>query len=282
MADPSGDMTHMAIDDAHLLILPAPRPAMVMIFVPALGVRADYYAAFARALNRHGITVVLNELRGHGRSPVVPNRRNDFGYSALINQDLRKAVAHVQDNFFGLPLVLAGHSLGGQLVTLYAARYQPPAAGIIQLACSSPYYRGFPPARRRAIYWGSFAIQAVATLMGYFPGRTFGFGGREARRLMNDWSRIARTNLFNFKDDPYDYDGTLAAVGCPVLSFCFPADTYAPLPAVHAFTDKLPQNRLKLRMLNIPEFQGTDHFNWIGQGPLIAPLLAAWLSRAAV
>jgi predicted alpha/beta hydrolase len=275
-------MTHVAIDNANLLIAPAPRPAMVMIFVPALGVRADYYAAFARALNRHGITVVLNDLRGHGRSTVKPSRCNDFGYSALINEDLRKAVGHVQTAFGDLPLVLAGHSLGGQLVTLYAARYQPPAAGIIQIACSSPFYRGFPPARGRAIYWGSFFIQAAAALTGYFPGRTFGFGGREARRLMNDWSRIARTNVFNFKDDPYDYEGTLAAVGSPVLSFCFPADTYAPLPAVHYFTDKLPQNLLKLRILDIPEFQRTDHFSWIGQGEILAPLLAAWLSRATV
>lgn len=282
MTDQSGDMTHVAIDDAHLLILPAPRPAMVLVFVPALGVRADYYAAFARALNRHGITVVLNDLRGHGRSTVVPSRGTDFGYSALINEDLKRTVDHVQATFGNLPLVLSGHSLGGQLVTLYAARYQPSAAGIIQLACSSPYHRGFPPARGRAIYWGSFAIQAAAALMGYFPGRTFGFGGREARRLMNDWSRIARTNLFNFKDDPYDYDGTLAVVGCPVLSCCFPADTYAPLSAVRYFTDKLPQSRLKLRLLDIPEFQNTDHFNWIAQGPLIAPLLAAWLSRATV
>ncbi|MDD2604871.1 MAG: alpha/beta fold hydrolase [Desulfobacteraceae bacterium] len=282
MTDQPGDMAQVAIDNANLLIAPAPRPAMVMIFVPALGVRANYYAAFARALNHHGITVVLNELRGHGQSPVTPNRCTDFGYSALINEDLRKAVTHVQAVFRDLPLVLAGHSLGGQLATLFAARYQPKVAGIIQIACGSPYFRGFPPARRRAIYWGSFAIQTVSALMGYFPGRFFGFGGREARRLMNDWSRVARTNLFNFKDDPYDYDGTLAAVGCPVLSFCFPADTYAPLPAVRYFTDKLPQNRVKLRLLNIPEFQDTDHFNWIAQGPLIAPLLAAWLSRATV
>jgi predicted alpha/beta hydrolase len=175
--------------------------------------------------------------------------------------------------------MLAGHSLGGQLVTLYAARYQPTVVGIVQIACSSPYYRGFSGSRRRSIYWGSFIIQTAAALLGYFPGRLFGFGGREARRLMNDWARIARYNVFNFEDDPFDYDGTLAALGCPVLALCFPSDTYAPLSAARQFTDKLPQNLLKLRMLEMPEFKGTDHFNWVQQGDLIGLLLAAWVSR---
>ncbi len=282
MSSERNPMIHVTVGNANLLIFPSPVPEMVMVFVPALGVRADYYAGFARALSQRGVTVVLNELRGHGRSPVVPNRRTDFGYSALINEDLKAGIDYMRARAGDLPLVLAGHSLGGQLVALYAARYQPRLAGIIQIACSSPYYRGFPSARRRTIYWGSFVIQATAGLMGYFPGKAFGFGRREARRLMNDWARIARYNVFNFDDDPYDYDGTLAVVGCPVMALCFPADTYAPLKAVRYFTGKLPQNLLQLRQLDAPFFQGIDHFNWVHQAEPISSLLVAWLSRIKV
>ena len=273
MPSSSQEMRQVAIDNANVLFFPASAPAMGLVFVPALGVPADYYADFARALNQRGISVAVNELRGH--------RRVDFGYSTLINKDL-KAVVHLAARAFsGLPLILGGHSLGGQLVALYAGRYQPQVEGILQIACSSPYYRGFPPSRARTIYWGSYLIQAVSGVLGYFPGRVFGFGGREARRLMNDWARIARYNLFNFDGDPFDYDGTLAAIGSPVLNLCFPADTYAPLSAVHRFTDKLPQNQLHIEMLDTPEFHQTHHFNWVRQGDLLAPVLLRWLARIA-
>ena len=281
MTMPPAQGRHIALGNANLLLFEARRPDRILVFSPALGVRAGYYADFARALNREGITVAVNELRGHGTSPLVPDRGVDFGYSALINEDLRAVVDYVAASDAGLPLVLGGHSLGGQLATLYAARYQPACEGIVQIGCSSPFYRGFPPSRRRAIYWGAFMIQAAAFVLGYFPGQAFGFGGREARRLMNDWVRIARHNIFNFNGDPFDYDGTLAAVGCPVLGLCFPADTYAPLTAVHQFTDKLPQNRLTIRVLDTPDFEKTGHFNWVRQADRLAPLLTEWLARIA-
>jgi hypothetical protein len=46
------EVVHVAIDNANLLIFRAAQPTMVLVLVPALGVRAEYYALFARALNR--------------------------------------------------------------------------------------------------------------------------------------------------------------------------------------------------------------------------------------
>ena len=272
------DGRHQPLGTANALIFEADRPTRVLVFTPALGVRADYYNDFARALNRERICVVINELRGHGTSRVRPGRGVDFGYPALINEDLKAVMDFVDRTFHGVPMILGGHSLGGQLAALYAARYQPRLEGILLIACSSPYHRGFPASRGRTIYWGSHLIQAVSGLLGYFPGRTFGFGGREARGLMNDWARIARHNVFNFDRDPFDYDGTLAALGCPVLGLCFPADTYAPLCAMRQFTDKLPQNRLRIEVLDALAFQKTDHFSWIRQGNELAPILGDWLA----
>lgn len=272
---------HIAIDQANLLLFEAAEPERLLVFTPALGVRADYYADFARVLNRAGFTVALNELRGHGVSPAVPSRGTDFGYSALINADLRAVVEHATRLAPDLPLVLGGHSLGGQLAALYAARYQPVAGGIVLIAGGSPFHRGFPPARARTIHWISYVFQAASALLGYFPGKAFGFGGREARRLMDDWSRIARHNIFNFEGDPFDYDGTLSAIGCPVLAVCFPADDYAPVRAVRYFTDKLPQQRLHFYCPESPAFERTHHFSWVRQGADLAPVLSGWLARVA-
>jgi len=272
---------HIAVENANILLFESHRPEWLLVFTPALGVRAEYYADFAHALTRKGFTVAVNELRGHGLSPVVPRRGADFGYSALINEDLRASVDHLARHLPDLPLVLGGHSLGGHLAALYAARYQPLAAGLVLIASGSPFYRAFPPGRARTLYWGSFVMQAVSALIGYFPGKTFGFGGREARRLMDDWSRIARHNVFNFDGDPFDYDGTLAAVGCPVLALCFPGDDYAPAAAVRRFTDKLPQQRVHFHLLDEPAFERTHHFSWVRQGERLAPLLGAWLARVA-
>ena len=54
-------------------------PRASLLWVPALGVAAKHYVAFAEALAARGVAVFLHEWRGNGSSSLRASRANDWG-----------------------------------------------------------------------------------------------------------------------------------------------------------------------------------------------------------
>lgn len=97
----------------------------------------DHSARFdhwSRRLAAEGYAVVAVDLRGHGKSG---GRR---GYARYFNhylEDIRVLVTRARELFPNLPVVLYGHSLGGNLVTNYLlAEKEMPDAAVI----TSPWF----------------------------------------------------------------------------------------------------------------------------------------------
>jgi predicted alpha/beta hydrolase len=202
------------VGTARFIISESKHPQVVLIFTPALGVPADYYLPLAESLNLHGIVVILNELRGNGMSTIVPGRNVDFGYGDLINQDLNNVVMWTGKNFPELPLLMGGHSLGGHLAFLYIAKYAVTIRGLLLIASSLPYFKMYPLVKALQIYLGSYVFRLTTRLFGYLPGKWFGFGRREAKTLIDEWSFIARTNRFKINGDPLEYNQALTRITC--------------------------------------------------------------------
>lgn len=106
----------------------------VLLLSHGLGEHAGRYAAFARDLNAHGITVHAIDHRGHGRSggprayaPRFERLTDDF---ELFR---RAAVADVPA---GGPVFLLGHSLGGLIAIRYLQTH--PEAGFRGAILSAP------------------------------------------------------------------------------------------------------------------------------------------------
>jgi predicted alpha/beta hydrolase len=49
----------------------------------------------------------------------------------------------------------------------------------------------------------------LSRLLGYFPGRVIGFGGREARTVMKDWTHNLKTGSYKLTTSIFDYDSAL-------------------------------------------------------------------------
>ena len=251
--------------------------APAILIQPAMGVKAGYYAPLANALRDAGYNAAVAELRGHeetgGR---LPGRDYDYSYHELLTEDWPQAVAAVKARFTGAPVYLFGHSLGGQVSMLHAGQDQDQLAGLILVAISSVHWK----------LWGvgfwlySQAAVLTARLLGHFPGKAFRFAGREARGVIADWARQARTGDFILGRDRINHKGALAGVTLPVLAISLQGDFFAPKRATDDLIAKIPQAAVSRHHLDPKAMgiDGIDHFRWVRKPQVVLPTLLDWLN----
>lgn len=92
------------------------------------GEHVGRYAHVGEALAQAGYALMGFDLRGHGRSDGPRGHTPD--YEALLS-DLDLLLEQVTNRYPKVPVVLYGHSLGGNLVLNYALRRKPKIAGVI-------------------------------------------------------------------------------------------------------------------------------------------------------
>lgn len=217
-----------------------PRPVVVM--VPGLGVPAEYYLYFARELAKRGFDVAIGELRGNGDSTPKPDATSSYGYHELVSVDFPAIFEVVRTRFpYSTPYLL-GHSLGGQLAVMYAARIRGRLGGLILIASGTPYYRGYRGLVRPGMLVGTAAVSLTANLAGVWPGDRLGPAGfgRQSKVLVSDWARLARTGRFVPVGADIDYEERIARLKLPVLSITMSDDDLTPPSSARHLLEKLP------------------------------------------
>ncbi len=252
--------------------------APVLLIWPAMGTSARFYQPLAEALAASGLNAVTADLRGIGSSSLRASRRVDFGYARMAEQDWPAAVATVRARFPGAPLYLLGHSLGGQLSALYAAADSRHVAGVLLIACSSVYYRGWSGLRRWSLLALTQTAALLASLLGYFPGKRLGFAGTEAKTVMLDWAQLARSGRFQLRGTQTDYEAALRQLRRPVLGISFEHDDFAPHAAAQNLLEKIPAAR-HLKLSAQDSGAKLNHFNWVKRPDLIVPRIKDWLRQ---
>lgn len=260
-----------------LLILPAQAPSALLYWVPAMGVAARHYLPLAQALADRGIAVALHEWRGIGSSNRRAGRSCDWSYRELLQMDLPAGLAAARERCPGLPSIIGGHSLGGQLASLYAGLHPQAFAALVLVASGSPYWRRF----RHGLWIGAAyaAAPVLAGLVGYLPGRRLGFGGNEARGVVADWARSGRTGRYAAARMPDDLEATLARLRLPVLTARLRDDWLGPEASLDWLLAKMPQAPAARTVLD-PDTLGVpaDHFAWMKQPAAVAALIADGLA----
>ena len=135
----------------------------------AMGVRQDYYAAFAQWLAMQGWRVTTFDYRGSGDSAPQSLR----GYKADLFDwalDYESVVDRAHGAAAGKPVYLLGHSLGAQLPGLFSNPEK--ISGLLSVAAGSGYWRDNAPQLKRYVLYFWFVLVPFATrVFGYFPGR---------------------------------------------------------------------------------------------------------------
>ncbi len=254
--------------------------APAILFLPAMGMAAKYYAPFGAALHAAGFHVVIGDFRNHGAGSVKPRRGVDFGYKTLVRGDCARMVACARERFGASALFIGGHSLGGHVTALYAAL--APAgelAGVFAVAAGSVDYRGWRGLAALRILALTQAAGAVALALGHFPGQRLGFAGLEPKTQMTDWAHAARTGRFEPRGDTFDYEARMAEVSLPALAISIGDDDYAPPSAARRLYGKLARARVEYDTLKPDAFgrARVGHFSWVKTPAPVVARVRAWV-----
>lgn len=184
----SGDGTPLAATAFE----PEGQPWAAVLIAPAMGVPAGYYARFARWLSQQGAAVLSFDYRGMGGSRFGKPLRglradlNDW----LLDQDA--ALQAMSRRWPGVPLLLVGHSLGGQQAAALPSRER--LAGVLGVALGSGYVGDLVPGYRlQARLFLHLVGPAAVAVAGYFPGQRLGIVGDVPKGALLQWRRWCLT-----------------------------------------------------------------------------------------
>ncbi|MGH1563231.1 alpha/beta fold hydrolase [Mumia sp. DW29H23] len=244
-----------------------------VVIAPAMGVHSRYYRELADALTAVGWSSCTLAARGIDRDTEPPSRDNDWAYADLADA-LAEHVAHIRDQHPGIPVVLLGHSLGGQ-VALGHLLSGGEADGLVLAGASEPYYRRYG-SRAWGIWSLAAAVPPVTAVYGYWP--SWGFGGPQPKTLMREWSRLVRRRRFPYPVGRLPHD----ALDLPTFVLQVEGDTLSVPRAARALVRAVREESVTwwdYRRADAPDGARIDHLAW-AKAP--APAVAAlqdWWSR---
>lgn len=253
------------------------RPAI--LWLPALGVGVGPNLRFADALRAVGIETVIHEWRGLGSSPERASRRCNWGYRELLEDDIPAALALAKASHPERDWWVGGHSLGGQLALLHAAHQPDTVAGSLLVASGQPYWRAFGGIKALGILAFMLSVPLVCMLVGHYPGQRLGFAGREAARLMRDWSRTGRRGDYRLDSLPWNVEQDLQRYTGPVRVVHMADDPLVPAGAVELLHQKSPRADWQRAELSADSFaqQRADHFGWLKEPQPVVAQVRDWL-----
>lgn len=149
------------------------RSALVIINC-ATGVKAAYYARYARFLATHGFSVLTYDYRGIGASRPATLKgfraaKYDWG-----NLDFEGVLRWAMQRFPQVRIAVVGHSIGGVVPGFAASSHR--IERMLTVGAQFAYWRDYAPGKRRQMFWQWHVFMPLLTMAaGYFPGKRLGW-----------------------------------------------------------------------------------------------------------
>lgn len=204
---------------------PAAPPKGVIALVHGMGEHSRRYDHLTAYWESRGYASAGFDQRGHGRSEGP--RGHTPSYDLLLD-DIALFLGRVAEELPGLPIILYGHSMGGNLVLNYAIRRRPAPAMVV---ASAPYLRlAFdPPA------WRVLLARVLRHIAPALSQRT----GLDVRALSRDPEVVRR-----YEADPLVHDrittsffGNVHPAGEAIIARA--AELTMPTLVMHGSADRL-------------------------------------------
>jgi predicted alpha/beta hydrolase len=246
----------------------------------ATAVPRGFYRRFATFVSERGLRVVTYDYRGvggslEGAASACPATMQDWG-----RLDFAGAVDDVERLFPGEPVLVLGHSVGGQLLGL--ADNATRLRRIVLVAAQDGYWKLWPRPTRYAMaaLWVLFVPLATA-LCSELPAARFGFGENLPPGVAREWARWCRSPAFFVDPRGRPLELGFAALDAPLRAYDISDDLMAPLGAVDRLLARYERAHPE-RVHVSPELLGArrvGHFGFFrpAVGGALWPDLVGWL-----
>lgn len=213
---------------------------------------ARFYTKFAEFLCERGLRVVTYDYRGVGGSRPDTLRGFRATMTDWARVDARSVHRYVAERFPGEPVVVVGHSFGGQLLGLLDDAHS--ASGALLVAAQLGYYGHWPVADqlRLGVIWHGL-VPMLTTALGYLPGKA-GLGEDLPAGVAREWAKWCTSPEYLITHVP-DAAERFARFASPVRFYSFTDDDYAPKAAVEALVDRFRRAPVDHRVV-VPEEHG--------------------------
>ncbi len=245
--------TEASIRCADAFELPAsvfapPAPRAVLVVAAAMGVPRRYYAKFAADMAARGIAAVTFDYRGIGDAAASLRDPAATTFQDWGRLDLHAVLEHVYAKFPGLPVFLAGHSAGAQIVGL--TPHAEKLAGLVFVAGPRPHvsqdrgrYRIFS-----TLWW--YVLVPLGSLFAWFPARKLGFSSVDVPSgVTKEWGRWARSPRYLFTPRFGIDTSRYGKLRLPLLAWNFTDDLYTPPASAEALLSEYPNARVTRRQV---------------------------------
>jgi predicted alpha/beta hydrolase len=287
---PTQGATHLVASDGRHLAATWTEPVgvarAVAVIHSAAAVPRGYYGAFAQWLASRGYAVLSYDYRGIGgsRRSALRDEGASMADWAVLDMSAALAAAHARRASQGLPLLLIGHSFGGNSVAF--AKGVETADAILMVGSQVSNPRLYPGVHGWvADFFLRVWVPTVTQLVGYAPGWAIGSGEGMPPGVALQWARWSLTRGWAFADAAMRPHRGAASVLAPVHLWNISDDLrYAPPRAVDALAEQFRQAAVQRHELT-PADVGLDklgHFGPFRRSPgallwqrLLAPIEAA-------
>jgi predicted alpha/beta hydrolase len=167
-----------------------------------------------------GYRTIAFDFRGHGDSGPGAAQGGDWSYDDLVRSDLPAVAACARARWEKLPLVVAGHSFGGQIALASQGTGALDADALVVIG-ANVWMRSLEPSRARWLMKRAVVktAHALCQKRGYFPARALGLGSDDASsRVMASIERCMREGRWTSDDGKVDYGALLASIRVPVAT----------------------------------------------------------------
>jgi predicted alpha/beta hydrolase len=208
-----------------------PSPRAAVLVAGATGVPARAYMALAEALAWSGLAVLTFDYRGIAKSSRAPVRAEGATMADWGRLDLEGALSWLAAHHEGLPLLLLGHSVGGQLLGL--APTATALRGALLVGAQSGYWRNWEGAAQLRV-WLSWhlLLPGLSTALGYGPMRALGMGENLPAGVAQQWARWGRHPEHLLSECSTGERERYGRLGFPIRFYRFTDDEFAPRRAV--------------------------------------------------
>ncbi|MGQ0586264.1 MAG: alpha/beta hydrolase family protein [Gammaproteobacteria bacterium] len=223
---------------ASLFAPPAPRA--VLVVAPGMGIPRRYYGKFAADMAGRGVATVTFDYRGVGETATALKYPRTTSFQDWGRLDLHAVLERVLAQFPNLPVFLAGHSAGAQIVGMTPLSEK--LAGLVFVAAPRPHVSQDRGAYRifSTLWW--YLLVPLGSLLAWFPARRLGFSSTDVPSgVTREWGRWARAPRYLFSPEFGIDTSRYGKLALPLLAFNFTDDSYTPRASAEALLSEYPK-----------------------------------------